>query len=293
MPSLEEHLDRLTAAEQWTYRASRQSCSEPAAWTALALCAHGRIDDALRPAQWLAKIQQRDGSIGISASEAEPRWPTSLAIWGWSALDAAGQKPRFTGNIERAVAWSLADHGKAAPRSPQIGHDTELVGWSWAAATHSWLEPTCFFVLGLSASGQGEHPRVREGVRLIADRLLPDGGANYGNTIVLGQALLPHLQPTGVAMMALTGERLGDSRIEKSLNYLERSLNAETAPTSLSFGCLGLSAHGRSISTAAEWLPAALNETRRGALAEYEIALLLLAAASAERLHQITAGAAA
>ena len=33
--------------------------------------------------------------------------------------------------------------------------------------------------------------RTREGVRLLRDRLLPDGGCNYGNTTVLGQTLSP------------------------------------------------------------------------------------------------------
>jgi hypothetical protein len=292
MPSLAEHLDRLAAATHWTYRASAQSCSEPAAWAALALTAHGRTDDAARPAKWLAALQQREGSIGISESESEPRWPTSLAIWAWASLDAARHERRFVANIEQAVAWSLAHHGKASPRSPQIGHNTELVGWSWAAETHSWLEPTAFFVLGLRMSGRGDHPRVREGIRLLVDRLLPDGGANYGNTIVLGQPLLPHVQPTGIAMVALAGERVGDPRMEKSLDYLHRSLNSEMAPASLSFACLGVSAHRGRIAAANEWLLTALDDATRGPLAEYERALLLLSAAPVERLHQITAGAA-
>jgi hypothetical protein len=229
--------------------------------------------------------------VGISDAEDDPRWPTSLALWAWSAMDAAAETRRFQRNIEAAVAWSLADRGKAAPRSPQIGHDTELVGWSWAAATHSWLEPTCFFVLGLRAAGCGEHPRVREGVRLIADRLLPNGGANYGNTIVLGQPLLPHVQPTGLAMLALAGENLPDPRIGKSLDYLQRSVEPHGAPASLSYACLGLAAQGRPISVAGALISQALEETRRGPLAVYEQSLLLLADSPIEPLLRIRTGA--
>jgi hypothetical protein len=284
MPSLEAHIDRLAGATRWTYRASERSSSEPAAWAALALLAHGRVDDALAPGQWLASLQQTGGSIGVSETEPDPCWPTSLALWAWIAIDRIRQEQRFKRHIEAATAWSLADHGKSAPRSPQIGHDTELVGWSWAAATHSWLEPTCFFLLALRAAGLNDHPRVREGLRLVVDRLLPDGGANYGNTIVLGQALAPHVQPTGAAMLAIAGEQLSDPRIGKSLDYLERSVGPAMAPASLSFACLGLTAHGRPRGASHSWLAAALNETKRGPIAVYEQALLLLAAAPLEQL---------
>jgi hypothetical protein len=154
-----------------------------------------------------------------------------------------------------------------------------LIGWSWAADTHSWLEPTCMFVMGLRAAGFGEHKRVREGVRLIVDRLLPDGGANYGNTIVLGQPLVAHVQPTGLALLALGGEEVTDDRIGKSLNYLTRSIGPQTAAPSLALACLGLAAHGRRPAAADEWIAAALDQRNPGLLAAYEQALLLFAAA--------------
>ena len=73
-------LVKLAAARRWTYRASRDTMAEPAAWSALALAAHGMLEAARAPADWLAEVQQTDGSVGISAAETEPRWPTSLAM---------------------------------------------------------------------------------------------------------------------------------------------------------------------------------------------------------------------
>lgn len=109
---------------------------------------------------------------------------------------------------------------------------------------------------------------------MIVDRLLPDGGCNYGNTIVLDQQLLPHLQPTGIALWALADEKATDKRIEKSLEYLERELNANTATASLCYGFLGLAAHNRVPNQADEWLEAAYyREQRRGASC-YKLALL-------------------
>lgn len=271
------HLEQLKSATRWTYRASRDSSAESAAWSAIALAAHGETASAVEPAKWLAELQQDDGSVGVFASEAEPRWPTSLATLAWQLVDRATGAQQFARFVERAAHWSLDDRGKTAPRSPQIGHDTTIVGWSWAADTASWLEPTCYHVLGLTAAGFGNHPRVREGRRLIVDRLLPAGGANYGNTVVLGQPLLAHVAPSGVALVALGPQPHQDHRVELTLRFLEESLTAITTPISLSWGCLGLTAHDRRPQAAGQWIEAALANARWQPLAADELALLLLA----------------
>jgi hypothetical protein len=112
----------------------------------------------------------------------------------------------------------------------------------------------------------------------VLDRLLPSGGANYGNTIVLGQPLLPHVQPTGIAMWALAYAATSDDRIEKSLRYLETAIGPGSAPASLAFACLGLSAHGRRPQQSDDWCAAALSGATEPPLGAYEQALLLLAA---------------
>jgi hypothetical protein len=280
------YVDDLAASESWSYRASTETASEPAAWTAIALAAYGRSEAAVRPARWLASLQQPSGAVGVSAKEPEPCWPTSLAILAWKTVaSAAGGE--FDKSFRIARNWSLASAGKTAPRSTHVGHDTELVGWSWAAETHSWLEPTCMFVMGLRAAGDGDHPRVREGVKLIVDRLLPQGGANYGNTIVLGQPLVPHVQPTGLAMLALCGESADDVRVDKSLDYLAGRIDARTSAPSLAMACLGLAAHGQRPAACEEWIARSLEEPRRRPLAALEKSLLLLAAAPIERLAEL------
>src|SRR5690606_4149520 len=168
-------------------------------------------------------------------------WPTALALLLWQTADP----DRYAGEIERAIAWSLDARGTTLPPDPHIGHNTSLVGWSWAAATHSWLEPTAFFVMGLRACGLGDHPRVRQGVSLLVDRLLPQGGCNYGNTKVLGQYLVDHLQPSGIVLWALAGEPVDDPRIDRSLDYLSQAVERPTGSTSLAFALLALSAWNR------------------------------------------------
>jgi hypothetical protein len=270
-------LENLTAARRWTYRASRDTMAEPAAWSAIALTAHGKLDAAQSPADWLAKMQQADGSVGISAAENEPKWPTSLAMLAWRLLDRATGNGRFDARIDRAADWSLEDRGKTTPSSSKIGHDSSIVGWSWAANTASWLEPTCYQVLALTAARRGDHPRVIEGVRLITDRLLPDGGANYGNTIVLGQQLVAHVATSGVALTALASSVVTDERIAGTLRYLQQNVGEATTPISLAWGLIGMTAHGWRPLFADDWIEAALKNEAWGPLAELEHALLLLA----------------
>jgi hypothetical protein len=290
MPSTPSKLDLLAASQLWRYRASTKSAAEPAAWSALALAAHGRFDEARRPAAWLASLQQPDGSVGVSEAESTPCWPTSLAMWAWIVVGRLRESDQFDVHINAAIEWAIANRGKSAARSSHIGHDTELTGWSWAADTHSWLEPTCMFVLALRAAGYGDHARVREGVRLIIDRLLPGGGANYGNTIVLGQPLVPHVQPTGLAMIALAGEEAEEPRVGKSLNYLANAIDAHTSATSLAFACWALRAHDRDSSHIDACIASSLARADESRLAEHELALLLLAEAAATS-HALLTGA--
>ena len=114
----------------------------------------------------------------------------------------------FADNVQRAVNWSLATHGKPADPNPQVGHDPSILGWSWAADTHmpGWSRPACLYLHSRPQACEITS-RTREGVQLIIDRLLPTGGSNYGNTLVLGQATLPQVQSTGLAMLALAGRR--------------------------------------------------------------------------------------
>ncbi len=215
-------LSRLERATRWNYSAASESWSEPAALTALALIANGRLDAARPALAWLAARQSREGTIGVSAPQATPCWPTSLAVLAWQAWSEASGEAVYHGHVERGVAWTLAASGTTSPRRPGIGHDPTIPGWPWVIGTHSWLEPTALFVIALKRVGFGDHGRTRDAVRMLVDRLLPAGGCNFGNTEVLGQYLVPHVQPTGIVLTALAGEAGKDSRIERSLDFLKQ-----------------------------------------------------------------------
>lgn len=251
--------------------------SEPTALAGLALAREGRLEEAKAAGDWLARLQTSAGSVGVTESQPTPCWATGLAILLWQTLDANSERPSYREPIERAVRFALADHGKPLPQHWHFAHDTTLIGWSWAANTHSWLEPTAMFVLALRAVGQSQHDRTREAVRLLIDRLLPEGGANYGNTVVLGNTLLPHVQPTGLVLWALANEPHDDPRIERSLAYLERVLPQTSATASLCYGLIGLTAHGRRPRDADQWLIEAYRRTTKSDSSLYKLALISLA----------------
>ncbi len=275
------------------YRLGGTPASEPTALAALALLAGEWTVPADVKLRWLSDIQAPDGSVGINAHEPSPSWPTPLAVLAWLAGNSAlrtprsalPQRPPWSRHVRRATQWLLQTAGnKLSPRGE--GHDTTLVGWPWAAGTHSWVEPTALAVLALKYAGHGSHPRTREAVRLLIDRLLPGGGCNYGNTVVLGQQLVPHVQPTGLTLLALAGERDPAGRIERSIEYLLRVLDEHTSPASLAYGLLGMAAHGTQCCMAEEWLSTAASGARKRESA-LEMALLLLAQAGNERKSPI------
>ena len=269
-------IERLSSLDRCGYSTDGAWAAEPTALTCLALAAHDRPTAALRLARQLAEAQQPSGVVPATTDDDSPPWTTSLAMLAWLKCD----RTAFADNMHSAIRWTLAEHGKPQKRSTQVGHDTTLLGWSWAVKTHSWLEPTAFFVLALRAGGLNDHPRTREGVRLITDRLLPDGGCNYGSTMVLGQYTLPQVEPTGVALLALAGEENSDPRVEKSLAFLEENVSGETPTASLCYGIIGLTACDRRPALAEDWLGLAAERALTGQQGAFKLALLGLASAA-------------
>lgn len=269
---LPEALGRLEARPACGYHPGQPPDAEPTALAALALLRHQRHAEAAL--QWLADAQHSDGRVATAASHDAPGWPTALAVLAWQA---SGAWPSLQA---RGVDWLLAARGRPEPNSRQMGHDMTLVAWSWVEHTHSWIEPTAMAVLALKAAGHSDHARVREAVRLLWDRQLPDGGFNYGNTQVLGQWLRPHLAPTGLALAALADEPEARPRLHRSCEYLERELSGDTPAVSLSYALIGLGACDRSPRGAARWLASAdARQQELGARSPWAAALLCLAAA--------------
>lgn len=278
MELLAELLESLSSKPIGGYYADSSAACEPTALSVMALAASGRREPATEAGRWLLERQARDGSVGVRVDEPQPRWPTALAVLAWNALsrfeDAA---PEFAAARERAVAWMFTVEGKALERDPDIGHDPRLAAWPWVEGTHAWIEPTALCVWALRECGRGDHARTREAVAMLLDRQLPDGGCNFGNTEVLGAVLRPHIQPTGLAFVALAHAQDESGRVTRGCRYLERTISADTAIVSLSWAVLGLRAHLRRDPRWSDWISTAYRRSHARRPSPHKQALAALA----------------
>lgn len=294
MPWLDEVLERLADKPCCGYVPDGSPAVEPTALAALALVAHGLVGRAKPALNWLADVQSTDGSLGINASQPRPCWATGWALLAWSVAPgggsrhskplegkrsdlAAGQR-RWAAAARKAAEWILSTRSEPKPSAPMFGHDPALQAWPWVEGTFSWVEPTAINVLGLKASGRGAHPHTREAVRMLLDRMLPSGGWNYGNPVVLGQTLRPNVQPTGLALAALGSEEETASRVKPSIGYLHRTLSAGTTTASLCYALMGMTCQRHRPAEADRWLEAACRRTLRRDGSPYKLALAALAA---------------
>jgi hypothetical protein len=287
-------LDELASLPAISYLPGGQMAAEPTAIAVLAFLADDRFEAAATAANKLAEMQRANGEVAVRVGEESPGWPTSLAIVAWSAVGkalrrtatstATGETPEHTtdrffhDSIARAIEWLLANRGQRVERSENFGHNTQLVGWAYAEGTHSWVEPTAFAVLALKAAAREYEAAAREGVAVLIDRQLPGGGLNYGNTFVLGQLIRPHIQPTGIGLLALAGEQDPSGRLSKSVAWLRRSIGTQTTPLSLAWAILGLAAQNVTPPETDGWLESAAEHVRNRDHSPYKLALLALAA---------------
>ena len=274
----EDVIARLERAATYGYHRGARDATEPVALSAIALLAVDRPSRAAPLLDWLAEHQSGDGSLGVDAENPTPCWPTAWAVLAWQQANSSRTAgPRFATAVDAALAWMLAAAGEVIERVDTTGHDTTILGWPWVTGTHAWAEPTAMNLLALRHAGRADHPRAREATRLLHDRMLPHGGCNYGNTIVFGQELRPHVEPTGLSLLALAGWHAPDDRVQKSIEYLQRELSARSTTASLCYGLLGLAAQDQRPVDADAWLDAASQRTLARDAAPYKLALLTLA----------------
>jgi hypothetical protein len=278
-----ELLSLRATAGGWGYRSGSEPCVEPSALAALALLAstpegsddteaHKAIEQA---SDGIAAAQRPDGMLGVSATRHGPGWMTPHALLLWKALgvqqDRAG----------RARAWLLDQAGTTLAKSDDpegiAGHDTTLVGWPWVSQTHSWLEPTVLAVLALGRQGDGNHPRVHEGLRLIRDRAVAGGGWNYGNKSVFGHSLRAQPAPSGLGLLALSGIDSRGETVEGAIRFLREILPSVRAGVSLGWGLIGLRAWGEHPEGSERWLAESYASVSGRPDAAMKLACLLLA----------------
>ena len=242
---LESFVQVMHPTGGWGYGVGQPPQLEPSCLGLLAL--------SLEPARYAKEIAKTrefieqnaidDGSYRPLNGREEAIWPTSLVLFVKAALGTypnregeapaepnptARQEPRSPELQRTTTTYLLGTRGRV-PESAEAGElhdiDLQLVGWPWAEMNFSWVEPTSWACLALRFVGQSGHPRVHEGLRMLLDRAMDDGGINYGNRRILGKMTDPIPGPTALMLLALQGE--AHPRVDAAVHYLIEQLNTD------------------------------------------------------------------
>jgi hypothetical protein len=245
---------RQNADGGWPYLGGG-SAAEPTAWALLALHSVSAGSPAVfeRGLGWLGALQRRDGGWPPRPNVQQSTWVTALPLL---LPDAAIGK----GRVDAGIGWLLAQSGRESSWLEQLrmflmtggggesytSHD----GWPWFSGAAAWVVPTSLAILALRRLKPASDPRVASRVRSGADFLLArrcaDGGWNHGATKALGYESGSYPETTGVALLALAGER-GEraAGLGPSLATARRHLAETPSREAASWLQLGLTAHGQ------------------------------------------------
>src|SRR6266850_560663 len=209
--------------------------------------------------KWLLQHQKDDGSWSLSDASKQSSWTTPMAVL--ALLPFQEQRE----DALRAAKWILTQEGRKPGwvasllvRLSLVKKMTELdpylSGWPWTVGAFSWVEPTSYSLMALkklrrSLVGTNSEERIRQGEMLIYDRMCENGGWNYGNSRVLGEALWPYPDVTAVALIALQ-DRAASEANQTSLRALDAMMREAASGTALGWGILCLTLYNQDVG---EW----------------------------------------
>ncbi|MBL8798833.1 MAG: DUF362 domain-containing protein [Planctomycetia bacterium] len=227
----------------WGYAAEQRAQPEPTCLALLAL-ALDRERHAEKIAAGLKFLQQGispDGGYRSLPGRDEAVWPTSQVLFTQFCLGAPADQ------LARTASFLLELRGQTTELAAEEKHvsdiDMSLIGWPWLANTFSWVEPTAWACLVLRRAGHGQHPRVQEGQRMLLNRVLDQGGINYGNRRVFQVMTSPLPIPTALLLLAMQGQT-DLPPIARSVAWLRDELPRQSDLENLCWGKLALHAVG-------------------------------------------------
>ena len=258
-PAIDLLIDAQNPDGGWGSVKGKRSNTESTSFALMALKCLDR-DVFLRPMtaglSWLLQHQRDDGSWCLSDASKQSSWTTPIAVL--ALLSFQGQREHAL----RAAKWILTQEGRKPgwvtsllvwlSLVKKMGElDPYLSGWPWTAGAFSWVEPTSYSLMALrklkrSLAGTNCEERIRQGEMLIYDRMCENGGWNYGNSRVLGEALWPYPDVTAVALIALQ-DRAANEANRTSLRALDAMIREAASGTALGWGILCLSLYNQDV----------------------------------------------
>lgn len=279
--ALESELCELAHPEGgWGYTANQPPTIEPTCLALLALSSDlGAQQLSATGFQRLASCRRPDGSYRNPNIRDEAVWGTSLALMllhdrfqksqlmnkladSNSQLAQVANDPNAPdrNSLDATASFLLGVRGRPGQEDPETDTafdiDIRLVGWPWAEGTFSWVEPTAWACLALQKCGQGAHPRVQDGIKVLINRAFDTGGMNYGNKRVLQKSTEPIPGPSAIALLAL--QHFGhEPRVQATRDYIRLDAQRSNDVEHLSLTKLALAAHGE---TGLGWLDERIHE---------------------------------
>lgn len=237
----------------WPSQPGRSSNTESTAFAVLALRAlaagdaTGAGDRGLR---WLSERQRQDGSWAFSTQVPEASWATgiaTLAMLGEDRDRARSGAGWLLGQHGRPLGWYSSFLHRVAPSLLQVRLNPDLKGWPWRSHATGFVEPTAYALLALKklrphADTRAE-ARIQEAQAMLYDRMCPNGGWNYGNSVVLGVDLPPYADVTALTLIALQDYR-GSEPNAVSLTALRGMIAEVDSSLALAWATLCLTLYG-------------------------------------------------
>src|SRR5215467_2963763 len=291
-------LDQQNADGGWGAVKGRVSNTESTAFAAMALESLQRTELHAKVAaglDWLSRHQDSDGSWRLNDVTPSGSWSTATAILCMSTF------PAWRDRALRGARWALTQEGSSLGWLGSLvtwfmGQkdvnkiNMDLKGWPWASGSFSWVEPTSYFLIGLkrlrfALSGTNVDDRIGQGELMIYDRVCEEGGWNYGNSKVYGEALWPYPDITALALIALQDNKQTEAN-RKSLRMLEKALNDTRSGLALSWSIICFQLYGLEVTRLGSMLAESFEKT--AFLGETKsLALALLASAESQQFFRI------
>ena len=164
---------------------------------------------------WLRRQQGEDGAFATDLGPHENDSATGVCAL---ALPPGLERDRALDHLEQTTGEPLVSTA-AVPLDPTA------VGWGWTSGTAGWVEPTSRALWAIRVT-RPSSPRIADAVAFLRDREAVGGGWNYGNRIVLDEALPPFAQTTAVSLIGLRD--LDRDLEERALAALRRLWRVES-----------------------------------------------------------------
>lgn len=265
----------------WGYGVSEPPYTEPTVLACLALLASADGTPSLETweavdacAEYLSRLQQSDGAVGVAAGIATPHWPTAYAALLWSQI------PGYDRPLACALRWLQQDGWAARYFSDEQIVDGDMRWWPDLPlrAAEARIIPASLAVLALCRNQLAGHVRVQDGVRWILDSALPHGGwAAEGSLHTEGETY-PQAAATGIALLALRAANRDESHVVTDACYcLARVLASTESPAMFGWAWLGYHAWHSRTAESWQWLSRVMQWPIARAEDPAGLAMLLLA----------------